>query len=194
MKKVSVILLMMLSLFFVNDCLAQNRIESNKSHDNNRGHLKVDDRTWNTQEEEVISKKRTKKSSDKKVETIVVKEEKNVKEPQIKISNPCFEDMTVEFVSLQGNRASQEVTITISFTNHDINKNVYIRNFNAYNEEGDNFSVYSIGSYSTLTDIKQKTNWKVGQMLPSKNSKLTAVSFKIDDCVIEMRDLPIDWR
>ena len=169
-------------------------------------HKKVNDRVWSSQEEEAINKKKD-KPIEKQVEKIIikeqvivkeektiVKEEKVVEQPKIEISNPCFDDISVELVSLEGNKSSQQVTITISFTNHQINKNVYIKNFDAYNEEGDHFSTWSIGSFTTLTDITQKTSWKVGQMLPSKNSKLTAITFQIDDCTVEMRNLPIDWR
>lgn len=199
MKKISVLMLMMmLSLFSVNTCFAQHRIETKKS-ESKEAHKKVDDRVWSRQEEEAINKKKS-KPVEKQVEKIIikeqviVKEEKVVEQPKIEISNPCFDDISVELVSLEGNKSSQQVTITISFTNHQINKNVYIKNFNAYNEEGDHFDTWNIGSFTTLTDITQKTSWKVGQMLPSKNSKLTAITFQIDGCTVEMRNLPIDWR
>lgn len=188
-------LLMILSVLSVNVGHAQNRIQDANS--SSKGHFKVDERTWNTHEEEAVNKKKVEQKIESSVimrERIVVSEDKVVEQPKIEINNPCFEDMTVELISLQGNKSSQEVTMTISFTNHQINKDVYIRDFKAFNEEGEQFSVYNIGSYSTLTDITQKTSWKVGQMLPSKNSKLTAITFKIDGCVIEMRNLEIDWR
>lgn len=210
MKTVKVLILMMvLSFFSVNEGFAQHKIESNrssqqkvgssKSSQQTKGNLKVEERTWNSQIEQALNKKKGQPAQnvvreDKKNEQNVVREDKVVEQPEVEIKNTCFDKISVDLVSLQGNRASQEVTITISFTNHEINKNVYIRNFDAYNEEGDHFSLYNIGSFSTLTDITQKTSWKVGQMLPSKNSKLTAISFRIDDCTIEMRNLPIDWR
>lgn len=195
MKKISVLtLLMLLSLFSVEICSAQNRIQDINQSSNAR--MKIDDRKWNNIEEEAVNKKK----AEPEVKTIVIKErvvvndDKAAEQPKVEINNPCFEDMSVELVSLQGNKSSQEVTVTIGFTNHQVNKNVYIRDFLAFNEEGDKFTVYTVGSYSTLTDVAQKTSWKVGQMLPSKNSKLTAISFKIDGCVVEMRNLPIDWR
>lgn len=195
MKKLSLILSVLLSLFSVETCFAQNRIQDvNQS----RARLKVDERNWNNIEEEAVNKKK----AEPEVKTIIVKEKVFVKEDKpveeqrskIEINNPCFEDMSVELISLQGNKSSQKVTITVSFTNHQINKNVYIKDFDAYNEEGDHFSTWNIGSFKTLTDITQKTSWEVGQMLPSKNSKLTAITFVIDGCTVEMRNLPIDWR
>ena len=100
-------------------------------------------------------------------------------------------------MELSGNKASQTVDLTIRFTNHDVNQSVSIRSFIAYNGEGDEFSSLlptPSNSFDTFTDVPVKTKWEVGQMLPSKNSKLTAISFKVDGCTIEMRNLTIDWK
>lgn len=119
----------------------------------------------------------------------------NLGKPQIPISNGCEEDLTVEFVSLIGDKVSQKVNMTIKFTNHDINKTKEIRDFKAYTVDGDIFSSSYVGErYHALTDVPVKATWEVGQMVPKKNPKLAAITFTIDDCVIEMRDVPIKWR
>ncbi len=205
MKKIFFIALMLfVSLLSVDECMAQNRIGSSKSNQSIDSKKKVEHNKWSKEHEEALNKKKKQqpvqtqnivnKAKEQTKQEEVVKEEKPVNQPSVTISNPCSDDLSVELVSLEGNRASQIVTITVAFTNHQINKTVYVKDSNAYNEEGDHFSTWSVGSFTTLTDIKQKTSWKIGQMLPSKNSKLTAISFKIDGCTIEMRNLPIDWK
>lgn len=204
MKKLFFIVLMFIvSLSSVDECMAQNRIGSN-SNQSVDSRKKIDNNTWSKENEKPLNKKKKQQpvhtqiivnnAEDNTVHKDVIKEENAENKTSVTINNPCSEDLSIELLSLQGNKASQIVTITVAFTNHQINKTVYIKDFNAYNEEGDHFSTWNIGSYTTLTDIKQKTSWEVGQMLPSKNSKLTAISFKVDGCTIEMRNLTIDWK
>ena len=115
--------------------------------------------------------------------------------PTIPVVNACEEDLTVELVSLVGDKASQKVYITIKFTNHDINQTKQIRDFRAYTIEGDIFSDnYPTNNIETLTDVPVKASWEVGQMVPKKNPKLAAVRFTISGCDIEMRDIPIKWK
>lgn len=204
MKKLFFIVLMFIvSLSSVDECMAQNRIGSN-SNQSVDSRKKIDNNTWSKENEKPLNKKKKQEpvhtqiivnnAEDNTVHKDVIKEENAENKTSVTINNPCSDDLSIELLSLQGNKASQIVTITVAFTNHQINKTVYIKDFNAYNEEGDHFSTWNIGSYTTLTDIKQKTSWEVGQMLPSKNSKLTAISFKVDGCTIEMRNLTIDWK
>lgn len=204
MKKLFFIVLMFIvSLSSVDECMAQNRIGSN-SNQSVDSRKKIDNNTWSKENEKPLNKKKKQQpvhtqiivnnAEDNTVHKDVIKEENAENKTSVTINNPCSDDLSIELLSLQGNKASQIVTITVAFTNHQINKTVYIKDFNAYNEEGDHFSTWNIGSYTTLTDIKQKTSWEVGQMLPSKNSKLTAISFKVDGCTIEMRNLTIDWK
>lgn len=204
MKKLFFIVLMFIvSLSSVDECMAQNRIGSN-SNQSIDSRKKIDNNTWSKENEKPLNKKKKQQpvhtqiivnnAEDNTVHKDVIKEENAENKTSVTINNPCSDDLSIELLSLQGNKASQIVTITVAFTNHQINKTVYIKDFNAYNEEGDHFSTWNIGSYTTLTDIKQKTSWEVGQMLPSKNSKLTAISFKVDGCTIEMRNLTIDWK
>lgn len=185
MKRVSLyIISMFIAILIGNNCFAQvvDPLNQNK---------KVQGE-WSAEAETVISKK---KNNDSKVENKNVNNiSQTTVKSNVKINNSCPDDITVELLSLVGNKSSQEVSITIRFTNHRINESIYIRNFLAFNQEGDEFSYYSLGSFNTLTDVPQKTSWKVGQMLPSKNAKLTALSFTIGGCTIEMRDVPIDWK
>lgn len=113
----------------------------------------------------------------------------------VEISNSCPDDYSVELVSLTGNKAAQTVHITIKYTNHGINKKVTVKNFLAYNEDGDSFSeIFPCSDKNTLTDVPVKVDWEVGQMLPKKNPRLAAITFEINGCKVEMRNVPIKWR
>ena len=177
-------LILLATLFVVgafgNRCFAQSEDPLNGS-------------VWSTESEEVISKKKT---SNENKNVTNVKETTPAKK-NIEILNSCPENISVELISLKGDRASQKVSITIKYTNHDVNSTVKIRHFKAFNEEGDEFSSYhpgGVSDYDTFTDVPVKVQWEVGQMLPSRNTKLPALAFTINDCTIEMRNIPIDWR
>jgi len=185
MKKFSLFIIsVVIAIISGNNCFAQVEDPLNQ-------HKKVHGE-WSSESETVISKK--KKDQNKEEDKTSTNNVQSATQSKVKINNSCPDDLTVELISLVGNKSSQEVTITIRFTNHKVNDYYYIRNFLAFNQEGDEFSSYTIGGYNTLTDVPQKTSWKVGQMLPSKNVKLPALSFTIGGCTIEMRDLPIDWK
>jgi hypothetical protein len=184
MKKCFLILTLFVVTLFANQCFAQSNDPLNQSN------KKVNE-GWSSQPEQVISKKK-KNVSENKTETVV-----NVKEssPTVKINNSNPDKISVELVSLIGNRASQYVEITIKFTNHDVNEKMSINDFVAYNEEGNEFTdYYPVSGINTFTDVPVKASWKFGKMLPNKNSKMPAMSFKIGDCNIEIRDAVIDWR
>ena len=51
----------------------------------------------------------------------------------IEMLNSDPENFSVEVVSLTGNRASQKVSLEINFINHDVNKDVIINDFKAFN-------------------------------------------------------------
>lgn len=174
-------------LFVCVDCRAQ--VEDPL----NQGSLKVDG-NWSREQEQVITKKKNKKQVEIKAQPTPEQKKPVQTKPKVQVNVSCPERLTVEFVSLIGNRSSQMVTINIKFTNHDVNDSFYIRYFVAYNENGDTFSRSSLGSYRTLTDVSQNASWEFGQMLPSKNSKITALSFTLGGCDVEMRDIPIDWK
>lgn len=184
MKKCLLLFTLFVISIFASQCFAQSNDPLNQSS------KKVNE-GWNTAPEQVITKKK-KNVSENKNETVV-----NVKEssPTVKINNSNPDKISVELVSLIGNRSAQDVEITIKFINHDVNKKMSVKDFVAYNEEGNEFSdYYPASGLSTFTDVPVKVSWKFGKMLPNKNSKIPALSFMIDDCIIEMRDVVIDWR
>lgn len=113
------------------------------------------------------------------------------------ISNSCDEWLDVEFVSLIGSIASQEVKLTIKITNHDVDKHIYVGNrFLAYDSEGNEHArSWSSGDYNALTDVPIKTSMNIpGKINPTKTKVLPVVKFDIGDCRIEMRNVPIDWK
>lgn len=183
MKRINVFIVLLILLTAVNSVSAQSKDVLNQSKKNTG---------WNSEKEEVISKKKQKQTISNSDFDAVSEESPQADGPVI--SNSCDETLSVEFVSLIGYKASQEVFITIRYTNHDINKYIKIRDFKAYNEDGDEFTAYIHEGNDAITDVPVKKKWEVGKMLPSKNSKLTLLSFRITDCTIEMRNVPIQWK
>ena len=188
MKKCFLLLSLFVISLIANQCFAQINDPLNQS---SKAGVK-----WSTEQEEVITKKsknedKNKNEGEDKGKSEIINSHKN----NIKITNTNPDKISVELVSLIGNRASQYVEITIKFINHDVNEKMSIKDFVAYNEEGNEFSdYYPVFGISTFTDVPVKASWKFGKMLPNKNSKMPAMSFRIGDCTIEMRDVVIDWR
>lgn len=123
----------------------------------------------------------------------VVESNKN----EMTISNSCDEWLDVEFVSLVGSRSTQMITLTIKFINHDVNKHMYVGgNFLAYDCEGNEHSRgWASASFNTVTDVPVKTKIEVpGKINPSNTKVLPVMSFKVGDCTIEMRNVPINWK
>lgn len=184
MKKCLLLLTLFVVSLFANQCFAQINDPLNQSKKVNG--------EWSTEQEEVVTKK---KKNENKNETVVNIKESVPSKNNVKITNSCPDKISVELVSLIGNRSAQDVEITIKFINHDVNEKMSIKDFVAYNEEGNEFSdYYPVFGISTFTDVPVKASWKFGKMLPNKNSKMPAMSFRIGDCTIEMRDVVIEWR
>ena len=184
MKKCLLLLTLFVLSLFANQCFAQSNDPLNQSKKVNED--------WSNKQEEVVTKKK-KELNENKPETIV--KENTTPKKNVKIINSCPDKISVELVSLIGNKGSQNVEITIKFTNHDVNQKMSVRDFVAYNEEGNEFTdYYPASGLNTFTDVPVKASWSFGKMLPSKNSKIPAMSFKIGDCTIEIRDVVIDWR
>ena len=123
--------------------------------------------------------------------------QKPEKKNDFTMSNSCNDWLDVEFVSLIGSIAGQNVQLTIMFTNHDVNKHVYVGNrFIAYDCEGNEHErSWSSGNYNALTDIPIKTTMDVpGKINPSKTKVMPVIKFDIGDCKIEMRNVPIEWK
>ena len=187
MKKCFLLLSLFVVSLFANQCFAQINDPLNQSKKVNEG--------WSSQPEQVISKKKNNVSENKGKDENKDKSEIINSQKKIKITNTNPDKISVELVSLIGNKASQYVEITIKFINHDVNEKMSIKDFVAYNEEGNEFSdYYPVFGISTFTDVPVKASWKFGKMLPNKNSKMPAMSFRIGDCTIEMRDVVIEWR
>jgi len=163
--------------------------------------LKARDNT--TKREKKISRKKDAESEVKEAPAEAPKQEvkkestKQVNASEMTISNPCDEWLDVEMVSLIGSKANQTIKLTIMFTNHDVNKHVYVGNhFLAYDCEGNEHERnWSSGDYTALTDIPIKTSIDVpGKINPSKTKVMPVIKFDIGDCKIEMRNVPIDWK
>ncbi|MBR6774540.1 MAG: hypothetical protein IKM23_02345 [Bacteroidales bacterium] len=186
MRKIAFLFSVIIVLTSVNVANAQSKDVLGQSKKNKGG--------WNSQNEEVITKK-------KKQNQVITNSDFEAVEDNVPqemgpvVLNSCEEDMTVEFVSLVGAKASQTINLTIKYTNHNVNSTMKVRAFKAFNEEGDNFTdSYPVSDKDAITDVPIKLKWEVGKMLPSKNSKLTVLTFEINGCVVEMRNVPIEWR
>ena len=121
---------------------------------------------------------------------------KPVKANEMTISNPCDDWLDFEFVSLVGSRGSQTVKLTAKITNHDSNKKMYVGGrFISYDSEGNEHNTSSYTSYNMITDVPVKITLDVsGKINPAKTTVMPVISFNIDDCRIEMRNVPINWK
>lgn len=118
---------------------------------------------------------------------------------EITISNPCA-DATIDFklVSLIGDKDAQTMTLTGKFVNHGVNKDITVgRNLVAYDTEGDAHNTTSrvAVDYKSLTDVAVKFSFQIpGQVVPKKVKKMSVIAFDIDDCRVELRNVPIIWK
>ena len=113
----------------------------------------------------------------------------------IEMLNSDPENFSVEVVSLTGNRASQKVSLEINFINHDVNKDVIINDFKAFNEEGIcHANYFPLESFYAQTDTVVNAEWIVGYMVPSRNQKLSVISCKLNECLITLRKVKIKSR
>ena len=194
MKK---ILMLLSALLLVNVIFAQSRDLSNQGTKRTTG--------WSTQEEKQITKKKVQPVDLQKnnisinsdnPDVKIVPTQEQPKQQTFELSNSCEDVLTVELVSLVGSKANQEVNITIKYINHDVEKYMKIVDFKAFTEDGDVIDdMYpNAPRCDAATDVPIKAQWNVGKMLPSKNSKLTLLSFEMGDCKIEMRNVPITWK
>ena len=127
----------------------------------------------------------------------VVIQELKVAQDEMTISNPCAEWLDVEFVSLIGSKATQTINLTLKITNHDVNKDMNIGgNFVAYDREGDEHSRgWAPEHHKAMTDVPLKTSFEIpGKINPNKTKSMPVMTFKIGECSIEMKNVPIDWK
>lgn len=115
------------------------------------------------------------------------------------ISNPCDEWLGFELVSVVGSKGSQKVTITAKFTNNDMNKSIGVgHRFLAYDCDGEEHTgwTYSCsGSFNTVTGVPVKFVIEIpGKINPATTKVMPVISFDIDKCRIEMKNVPINWK
>ena len=128
----------------------------------------------------------------------VVKEQpKSSKE--MTISNACEDTYEFEFISLIGSKGAQTVKLTAKITNHGMNKNVSVgRDFISYDCEGiSHNSTYwgTTSTYDMITDVPVKYVVTIpGNIDHTKTKVMPVISFNIENCRIEMKNVPITWK
>ena len=134
----------------------------------------------------------------KEQEPKVVKEQpKSSKE--MTISNACEDTYEFEFISLIGSKGAQTVKLTAKITNHGMNKNVSVgRDFISYDCEGiSHNSTYwgTTSTYDMITDVPVKYVVTIpGNIDHTKTTVMPVISFNIENCRIEMKNVPITWK
>lgn len=115
----------------------------------------------------------------------------------IEISNPCEgEEIDFKIISLIGDKEEQTMVLNCRFINRNVNKDIQVgKNFVCYDTEGVSHSGNRTKGYKALTDKKVDFSIEIpGKAVPRKVKKLAVISFDIDDCHIEMRNVPIMWK
>ena len=114
----------------------------------------------------------------------------------IQISNPCEgEDIDFKLISLIGDKEEQTMVLNCRFINRNVNKDIRVGgNFVCYDTEGVQHGART-QSFDAKTD--KKINFSIelqGKVLPKKVKKMAVIAFDIDNCRIEMRNVPIIWK
>lgn len=115
----------------------------------------------------------------------------------IEISNPCEgEDIDFKLISLIGDKNEQTMVLNCRLINRNVNKDIRVgNNFTAYDTEGIAHDLSWGKNYKALTDKKVDFSIEIpGKVLPKKVKKMAVIAFDIDDCRIEMRNVPITWK
>lgn len=115
----------------------------------------------------------------------------------IEISNPCEgEDIDFKLISLIGDKNEQTMVLNCRLINRNVNKDIRVgNNFTAYDTEGIAHNLSWGKNYKALTDKKVDFSIEIpGKVLPKKVKKMAVIAFDIDDCRIEMRNVPITWK
>ena len=115
----------------------------------------------------------------------------------IQISNPCDgEDIDFKLISLIGDKEEQTMVLNCRFINRNVNKEISVGgNFVCYDSEGVGHGASNSQSFYAKTD--KKINFSIelkGKVLPKKVKKMAVIAFDIDNCRIEMRNVPIIWK
>ncbi|MBQ6084322.1 MAG: hypothetical protein IJK92_08235 [Bacteroidales bacterium] len=115
----------------------------------------------------------------------------------IEISNPCQgEEMDFKLISLIGDKEEQTMVLNCRLINRGVNKDVRVGgNFVAYDTEGVGHNGISGFNITAKTDKKVDFHINIpGKVVPRKVKKMAAITFDIDDCHIEMKNVPIMWK
>jgi hypothetical protein len=114
------------------------------------------------------------------------------------ISNSCSDWLDFEVVSVVGSKGAQTVKLTVKVTQHSTNTRMSVgSSFMAYDCDGqEHRGSWSLGgTYDFFTDVPVKTTLDIpGKINPNTTTVLPVVSFKVGECRIEMRNVPIDWK
>lgn len=115
----------------------------------------------------------------------------------IEISNPCEGDkLDFKLISLIGDKEEQTMVLNFRIINRDVNKNLNVgENFVCYDTEGVEHSARMGKTYQARTDKKVFVSIDIpGKVVPKKVKKMSAITFKIDDCDIQIKNVPIIWK
>lgn len=117
---------------------------------------------------------------------------------EMTISNPCSDWLDFELVSIIGSRGDQTVKLTVKITQHSTNMRMSVGgDLMAYDCDGKEHSRgwAKGGTFDFFTDIPVSTSFDIPDKInPNTTQVLPVISFKVGDCRIEMRKVPIDWR
>lgn len=115
----------------------------------------------------------------------------------IEISNPCEGDeLDFKLISLIGDKDEQTMVLNCRLVNRDVNKKVRVGgNLVCYDTEGVEHNSNKSYEYQALTDKKVDFSITIpGKVVPRKVKKLAVISFDIDKCRIELKNVPIIWK
>ncbi|MBR6438755.1 MAG: hypothetical protein IKS65_06210 [Bacteroidales bacterium] len=115
----------------------------------------------------------------------------------IEVSNACEgEKFDFKLISLVGDKEAQTMTLNCKIINRDVTKSVKIgNNLMAYDSEGVAHSSSKIQTIHIKTDKSAKVAIQIpGQVVPRKVKKMAAIAFDVDDCHIEVKNVPVVWE
>lgn len=115
----------------------------------------------------------------------------------ITISNPCEgEIIDFKLISLIGDKEEQTMVLNCRLINRDVNKDIRVGgNFIAYDTEGAEHKTSRSDSYKAKTDKKVNFSIEIpGKAIPKKVKKMAVIAFDMDDCRVELRNVPIIWK
>lgn len=114
----------------------------------------------------------------------------------ISISNPCEgEEIDFKLISLIGDKDEQTMVLNCRLINRNVNKDIRVGgNLISYDTEGIEHNSSRSKEYTAKTDKKVYFSIDIpGKVVPRKVKKMAVIAFDIDNCRIELRDVPITW-